>query len=198
MNLMFWKKKKPAEEAGSDAPKDTNKTEVIEPSPALNGTSAHAPEAAHGPETGAADLVITRIRNKKRILLAAMAGGAFLLLTAIVVTAWMLLSSPDEKVEHPIETEQHETETKPAGEHDQELQAQLDALQKQNAELAAELEATKKNKGMEHQGNGETSQNDAKAAKNEITFSGDDPNASAQALKEAIEQMNAEDGKKSR
>lgn len=184
MNLMFWKKKKNAEGGAEETEGATDKTEVI------------APTSPHEPESEAAELTIKRIKNKKRLILGAMAGGGLLLLIAIGVTAWILLSGSDEKAEPPIAADQHETT--PAEEQDKTLQTQFDELKEQNAKLAAELEAAKKNTGMEYQDNNEANQNDEKPSKNEIIFSGQDPKASAQALKEAIEQMNTEDSKESR
>lgn len=190
MNLMFWKKKKPSDESGEDG----DKTEAIAPPP----KDAAAKPA---PETGdeAASLAVKRIRNKKRMILAAMAGGAVLLLAAIGITAWMLLSSPEKKEETSADQAEHtasEDASKPGdGEHGQDLQTQLDELRKQNEKLAAELEAVKKGEPAEQASTGEPGVDNEGAAKkaNEITFSSQDPKGSAQALKQAIEQMNAED-----
>lgn len=195
MNLMFWKKKNPAD--ASDANDD--KTEAIAPPP--KNTGKPAPENEPETEDEAGNLAVKRIRNKKRMILAAMAGGAALLLTVIGVAVWMLLSTPDKEAEKTAEKDGHPaSEAADGGEHQQELQTQLDELKKQNEKLAAELETVKKEHVAEQQNAGESTEGGQETAKNanEITFSGQDPKASAQALKQAIEQMNAEDGKKSR
>jgi hypothetical protein len=151
-----------------------------------------------------------RPRNlKKRLIVGGALGAVILLLAGLGFAAWKLLfSSPETVLPHPAEAVAPVSEPPAKPDHaGDEMRAQLEALKKQNEEMAKQLEAMKSEKAQEAKDRMAT--DDAKPESvpapqktgspthegNEVTiFTGKDPKASAQALRQAIEEMNAAPG----
>lgn len=147
---------------------------------------------------------------KKRLVLGAALGFVILLLAGMGFAAWKWFAAPQagEQAEAHQSTANIARTAKPEAHDDAdkaahadgrsaqkapdsaEMQAQIAALKKQNEQMQSELEALRK---AEREGNAPpAAKNDDKnAAGGEVLFSGKDPKASAQALKQAIEEMNA-------
>ncbi len=229
MNLMFWKKKKPQEAEEEQA--DDDKTmaiasateEAAEENPAPAGALArlrnmfsalgqrlrrHSPaseeETLGTPEAGEESTPSPPPPNlKKRLIIGGALGAAVLLLAGIGFAVWkFLLSSPKAEAPAPTSAAVHGSEAPAKPAHgESEMQAQLEALKKQNEEMSKQLEALKKGKSQDGKGHeesaGATPENGSSAeGKDDVmVFSGKDPKASAQALKQAIEEMNAASGK---
>lgn len=158
---------------------------------------AHAATEEHAPPSRPPNL-------KKRLIIGGALGAAALLLAGIGFAAWkFLFSSHEAEPPPPPAAATHDSAppppAKPAQAED-ETQAQLEALKKQNEEMARQLEALKKEKSQDEKGHeesaGATPKNGASAGGGDevMVFSGKDPKASAQALKQAIEEMNAASG----
>lgn len=162
----------------------------------VSGVPEAAEAATHSPPP----------RNlKKRLVIGGALGAAVLLLTGIGFAAWKtLFSTHDTEPPHPAEVVAHggTAPAKPAN-AETEMQAQLEALKKQNEEMASQLETLKKRQEEKNLAETlETPQPPPAAppqagpapgnGSNEVTiFSGKDPKASAQALRQAIAEMNA-------
>lgn len=161
-------------------------------------------------EAVAQDGSAARPRNlKKRLIIGGALGAVILLLAGLGFAAWkFLFSSPEAEPPRPAETAVPVSEppARPAQAED-ETQAQLEALKKQNEEMARQLEALKNEKAQEakdRMANAEARPEIAPAPQqtgspsrdgNEVTiFTGKDPKAGAQALRQAIEEMNAAPG----
>lgn len=232
MNLMFWKKKKQVEadvaEAGSDktmviaaGAEETPAENLARPGLAARlrntfstlgqrfrkrratGTSEDEPPithepAAQGPGTAPPPNL------KKRLIVGAALGAVILLLAGMGFAAWKLLfSSHEAETSRPAEAAAHGSEPPAKPAHaEQEMQAQMETLKKQNEEMARQLEALKNEKARKDTADGRketlpgTHEAGAPAGgNNEVTvFSGKDTKASAQALRQAIEEMNAAAG----
>lgn len=140
---------------------------------------------------------------KKRLIIGGLLGAAVLLLAGIGFAAWkFLFSSHEAEPPPPAAAATHDSAPPAKPVHaESEMQAQMEELKKQNEEMARQLEALKKESAQDGKGQeasaGATPENGASAGgKDEVmVFSGKDPKASAQALKQAIEEMNAASGK---
>jgi len=241
MNLLFWKKKKPATDEGAEVTKD-DKTALIATGSEEENTDKpgmlarlrtslaglgqrfkkrQTPEEKEGGtvpdsarEEQSAPNAIAAVRSKKRLILGGIAGVTFLLLTGIGFAVWKFALAPAKPDEHPSSaTAPHARELasgaanhaeKPSAEATlpaADTHTELEALKKKNEELQAQVEALKKGNGQEQKA--AISPAETKAERNtatapsvdkEMIFSGKDPKASAQALKQAIEEMNAASG----
>lgn len=127
--------------------------------------------------------VVAPVRNlKKRLIIGGALGFMILLVAGVGLTTWKLL--PANKAE------QHEPST---AQNSAAMQAQIEALKKQNEQMHSQLEALKKTGQSDAQlASGAESDPATAAGESVMVFSGKDPKASAQALKLAIEAMNAE------
>lgn len=139
--------------------------------------------------------VAVPVRNlKKRLIIGGMLGAVVLVLAGIGFTAWTLLAPKHAEQHKPSETTAHNTATAaPKAPDSAAMQAQIEALKKQNAQMHRQLEALKKT------GQGETPETVSaesgptkQANEGVLLFTGKDTKASAAALKQAIEEMNAE------
>lgn len=128
--------------------------------------------------------VVAPARNlKKRLIIGSALGFMILLLAGIGLTTWKLVAS---------EAEQHEPST---AQNSAAMQAQIEALKKQNEQMHSQLEALKKTGQSDAQlASGAEGDPATTASEGVLVLSGKDPKASAQALKLAIEAMNAESG----
>lgn len=212
MNLMFWKKKTQSADDTEDpqTPPDA-KTMALDPNapvaPAKTGLiariksglaglfsrsgKAQAPDAEDGgSESAAAGApAIKPIRTKKRLIIGGAIGLLVLLLAGIGFATWKIfLSHPEPK---PATTEiSHAGQPAP---HTEISQAEIEALKKKNAELQTQLEAIKQQPPAAPQA-GEKTAPASSSGSGELTISNKDPKAAAQALKAAIEEMNAAPG----
>lgn len=130
-----------------------------------------------------------RIRAKKRLIIGAIATAALLLLLGAGFAVWKLFLATPEEEAHPAAPESaaspHAPASKPKAPPAHPKKADTDEIEKlkqQNQALQTELDALK-------------NQPDAPSSQ-EITIGGKDPKAAAQALKQAIEAMNASNEEK--
>lgn len=175
-----------------------------DPGTETDGGEAEAPVAA-APESRDDEMpgIVPVYNLKKRLIVGGAIGLLVLLLAGIgFAITKILLSEPEQK---PATTEASQTshpappaETPPTGAH----QDEIDQLKKKNAELQAQVEAMQKAPPQQPlpAPASTASVKNATAASSgdsdEMTISNKDPKAAAQALKAAIEAMNAESGGK--
>jgi hypothetical protein len=146
--------------------------------------------------------LVVPVRNlKKRLIIGGMLGAVVLLLAGIGLTAWTLLAPKHAEPHNPPATAHNTATTAAKATDSAAMQAQIEALKQQNAKMHSELEAMKKT-GQEGETPAAAGKEDgpAKTAGGDVLlFSGKDTKASAAALKQAIEEMNAEsEGRKPR
>ncbi|BCB26285.1 hypothetical protein SKTS_11710 [Sulfurimicrobium lacus] len=145
--------------------------------------------------------LVVPVRNlKKRLIIGGMLGAVVLLLAGIGLTAWTLLA-PKHAEQNNSPAAAHNTATTAAkATGSAAMQAQIEALKQQNAKMLSELEAMKKTGQDETPAAAGKEDGAAKTAGGDVLlFSGKDTKASAAALKQAIEEMNAEsEGRKPR
>lgn len=146
--------------------------------------------------------VIVPVRNlKKRLIIGGMLSAAVLVLAGIGFTAWTLLAPKHAEPQKPSEAAAHNGAAGGAKTPDSAaMQAQIAALKAQNAKMHSELEAMKKTGQGDAPAAAGAENGATKPASGEVlVFSGKDPKAGAAALKQAIEEMNAEsEGRKPR
>lgn len=143
------------------------------------------------------------IRRKKRLIIGGAIALAILLLSGIGFATWKIFFSAkgeDAAVANKADVAQgsqaggHATNEQ----HDT-PENELEALKKKNLELQAQIEAMKKGQSeasaTESPGTDESATSPATAT-NELTISNKDPKGAALTIKEAIEAMNAADGRK--
>ena len=154
---------------------------------------------------------IRHIRSKKRLIIGAAIGLLILLLTGIGFTAWKIFLSPPEHAAatpatadaaHSSQPAEHAATEPAAAPMTEAAQAEIDALRKKNEELQAQIEALKKEPqqttpSVSPAGAAGEQRAPASSA-DEMTISNKDPKAAAQAMKEAIEAMNAGSGRPAR
>lgn len=171
MNLLFWKKTPPApEEEGG---------ETASPATENGGAEQDVPDPR------------AAIRAKKRLIIGGIAALALLLLTVAGLALWRVFLTPEQSppaspapaAAHPEPT----AETRTDGGAESAAKAELDALRKENAALQAEVKALKSEGSAEPE---------SAPPRKELKLDTSDPKASAQALKQAIEEMNADPGKR--
>jgi hypothetical protein len=168
VNLKFWKKKAPGA------------TEEGEPD-------------------GEAPATVPPRNLKKRLIMGGTIGLLVLLLAGIGFATWeTFLSHPEQK---PAARATAETlHASQQGPHAETLQAEIAALKKKNDELRAQIEAIKKDQPQQQppasptREMGENAASASSSSSSEMTITNKDPKAAAQALKAAIEAMNAESG----
>ncbi len=223
MNLMFWKKKpKTGDDAeDSQTPPDdrTMALDSAEPdapaSPGLvtriksrlaglaqrfrkappAGAEENQVQETHGRSQAAAEDVpsFRPMRTKKRLIIGGAIGLLVLLLAGIGFATWKIFLSPPQQESATAETSHA---SQPAA-HAETPQAEIEALKKKNAELQAQIEATKKSQPQQQPAAAPQGGDNAAVSSSgsgEMTISNKDPKAAAQALKAAIEEMNAASG----
>jgi hypothetical protein len=216
MNLLFWKKKKtePEESREQFLDKTDDETATAEPEEAesipdqpgilarvrtklaaagqrlrrrreYSAAEDESPTAGDAPgktsvEASAEDAIITNytVKPRKRLLLAG-ALVVFILLTAgggFAAWKWLLVPAPAD------------------------MRVQIEALKKQNREMQAQIEALKKDSqsepqpataAVENRPSGKWKNTALPPGQGVLIISDKDTTASAQALKQAIEEMNA-------
>lgn len=213
MNLMFWKKKAggTAEgEAGDDStvaiPRDTETTAENSVRPGLlarlrNALSARRKPGAEGgtaePQEAETPRVVPVRNMKKRLIIGGAIGLLVLLLAGIGFAVWKIfLTHPEPNPAVPAPTEAaHASQATP---HAETSETEIEALKKKNEALQAEIEAIKNEQPLQPPPvapSGKTNPVPAPSPDNsEMTLSNKDPKAAAQALKTAIEEMNAGSG----
>lgn len=175
--------------------------------PAPDTEENQARDAHDSPEPVAEDTpVIKSMRTKKRLIIGGAIGLLVLLLAGAGFATWKIfLSQPGQEPAAPATAEtSHASQpathaeipkVEPAA-HAETPQVEIEALKKKNDELQAQIEAMKKEQ-LSPTTSPETGGNAASASSTgsgEITITGKDPKAAAQALKAAIEEMNAASG----
>lgn len=183
MNLLFWKKKPLTEETSSQSADQEVSSKAGEKKPPTE-------------EDGDYATAMARLRTKKLLLVGA---AISLLLVTIGIATWKMLSHGPTKGAHdaPLHAD---SAHKPAPPADAEMARQLQALERKNADLTAQVEALKKEKTAPDVTTTPsqptpTSQNPVTSnTERELVISNKDPKASAQALKRMIEEMNAASG----
>lgn len=148
---------------------------------------------------------------KKRLVLGAALGFVILLLAGIGFATWKWLAptvpgegaeahTPPAEVAHagkpdarqdPGTAAHADRQGEQKAPDNADMQAQIAALKKQNEQMQSELEALRKADREDNAAPATARNNDKNAASGEVLLSGKDPKASAQALKQAIEEMNA-------
>jgi len=157
-----------------------------------------APDAQGGSQPAAEDAPTIRpMRAKKRLIIGGAIGLLVLLLAGIGFATWKIfLSHPEQEPAAPAMAETSHA-SQPAV-HAETPQAEIEALKKKNAELQAQLEAIKKEQPQQQPPAspqaGENTASASSSGNGEMTISNKDPKAAAQALKAAIEEMNAASG----
>ncbi|PWB46846.1 MAG: hypothetical protein C3F18_12430 [Nitrosomonadales bacterium] len=224
MNLKFWQKKakegddadKPQEEAadqtvamearGPDAPARPGLLSGMKSGfagLARRFRKPPAPEPVNGEENQAEVIPTLRsIRTKKRLIVGAAIGLLVLLLAGAGFAAWKIFLSPPEHDAAPPATAGASPSSPPlehaAAKQAETPQDEIAALRKKNEELQAQIEALKKEPPQDQPSISTSvpaNENAATSASTgEMTISNKDPKAAAQALKEAIEAMNAGSG----
>jgi hypothetical protein len=176
-------RKHPTPEAGNDEDQTPN---------AHDNTAAESSDAP----------ALRSIRTKKRLIIGGAIGLLILLLTGVGFAAWKIfLSPPQQDASAPAKADASHNNpplehaaTKPA----ETPQDEIEALRKKNDELQAQIEALKKEPPQDQHPaspTGSAAENTASpSSTGEMTISNKDPKAAAQALKEAIEAMNAGSG----
>ncbi|MEN6585608.1 MAG: hypothetical protein ABFE02_06090 [Sulfuricella sp.] len=145
--------------------------------------------------------VIAPVRNlKKRLIIGGMLGAVVLLLAGIGLTAWTLLAPKHAEPHTPPATTHNAATIMPKAQDSAAMQAQIEALKQQNAKMHSELESMKKTGKDETPAASGAEGGATKSGSGDVVlFSGKDTKASAAALKQAIEEMNAEsEGRKPR
>ncbi|MBZ0105316.1 MAG: hypothetical protein K8H84_06760 [Sulfuricella denitrificans] len=170
------------------------------PAPAPESAESDQPQGAHGSEGTQGDTAtnLRPMRTKKRLIVGGAIGLLVLLLAGAGFAAWKIfLSHPEqENTEHPPQAAAAPSHDSPPEEHAEADQAseaphsEIEDLRKKNEELQAQVEALKKEQKQDpapDTGNGAASSAETK----EMTISNKDPKAAAQSLREAIKAMNA-------
>ncbi len=137
---------------------------------------------------------IAPMHIKKRLIIGGAIGLLIALLVGIGFAAWKTFLSPQEPEALPPAAAGSSHGSQPAGTP----QAEIEALRKKNDELEAQIEALKKEQPQSQASASQENAAEGSAASptgtGEMTISNKDPKAAAQALKEAIEAMNAGSG----
>lgn len=172
-----------------------------------NGEEDQALNAHGSAETASGDMPALRsIRMKKRLIIGGAIGLLVLLLAGMGFAAWKIfLASPEHETAAPAQSDAHHDSTPPehaAAKLAETPRDEIEALRKKNDELQAQIEALKKEQPQDQptappSGNAEGNVASS-ASTGEMTISNKDPKAAAQALKEAIEAMNAGSGSPAR
>lgn len=171
--------------------------------PASEPVNGEEDQASNAPGSSAAEggdmQVLRAVRTKKRLIIGGAIGLLVLLLGGIGFAGWKLfLSPPGHEADSAAKTEA--SPGSPPLEHAAAKQVEtpegeIEALKKKNEELQAQIEALKKEQPKEqpsiHASGAAGENTDSPASTGEMTISNKDPKAAAQALKEAIEAMNA-------
>ena len=165
---------------------------------AAGGDEDIPPPRASPAEAGEADFLARAGRRKRLLVWGGIAGAVTLLVGAAAGALWVFLpTAPKAKAQR--QTAPHHLEVKggaaPAT-GDETLRKELEVLKKRNEEMAAQLESLKREKAPLPEGNAlprgaKPIPPSAAPPTGEVQFSAKDPKASAQALKRAIEEMNA-------
>ena len=223
MNLMFWKKKPESTNDAEDSPTPPDdKTVALNspdpdapPSPGLvmrmkSGLAAlvgrfrktptpdaeenQTQETRSRSQPDAEDVpAISQMRNKKRLIIGGAIGLLVLLLAGIGFATWKIFMHHPKQ--EPATAEISHT-SQPAS-YTETPQAEIEALKKKNLELQAQIEAIKKRQPQQQPPAAPESGESTAAPSSgsgEMTISNKDPKAAAQALKAAIEEMNATSG----
>lgn len=181
-------------------------------------TALPAEAQAHRPSPEGEPAPAPAPNLKKRLVLSAALGFVILLLAGIGFATWKWLAPPQPG--EGAEAHKPSAEVAHAGKPDArqdagtaahadsqgaqkapdgaDMQAQIAALKKQNDQMQSELEALRKAGRDDNAAPATATNNDKNAASGEVLLSGKDPKASARALKQAIEEMNAAEGGKPR
>lgn len=218
MNLKFWQKKKPGDEAD---PKDAEETESLQAGwldrvknalamIRLPWRKQHSPDNGEMPEASAApdekepraETAEPRLaaNSRKKLLLLGGAAGLLVLLIAGGIAVW-LLQAPEPQQETPPAqaTPRQGVKSSPAQPPEQqkepvaaanEMEAQIEALRKQNQEMQKQIE-TLKARQEKPAAPGADARTAAQAGDEVLVINGKDPRKSAELLKKAIEEMNA-------
>jgi hypothetical protein len=161
---------------------------------AIDGDEAEAPQPNAADRRDDETPAVVPARNMKKRLIIGGAIGLLVILLAGIGFAITKILQPDP--EHKPATAEASHATHPAP-HAETPQTEIEALKKKNAELQTQLEAIKKEQTqaqsptMRSQETGEHATSSPLSSGGEMTVSNKDPKAAAQALKAAIEAMNA-------
>ena len=144
---------------------------------------------------------ISATKSKKRLLLLGALGMLVLLLTGAGFAVWKWLLAPMLQKEAAKPHEISVQAGNPAPSAGTEMQAQIEALRKQNQAMQAQIEALKK-EGIQEKPAVAEAPNDRSTGKaappppgeGVLIISGKDTKASVQSLKQVIEEMNASSG----
>jgi cell division protein FtsB len=155
----------------------------------------HAPAKHNSSDTQADDKpAIAPMNTKKRLIIGGAIGFLVIFLMGIGFAAWTIFLSPQEPEALPPTA----ADSSQSGPPTETKQDEIEALKKKNDELQAQIEALKKEKPQDQTTASQNNAAEGSAAlppnPGEMTISNKDPKAAAQALKEAIEAMNAGSG----
>ena len=140
--------------------------------------------------------VVVPLRNlKKRLIIGGALGAVILLLAGIGLSAWKLLAPNQVEQHKPPQAAAHDSTPATLKAPDSAaMQAQIEALKQQNAQMHSQLEALKTSGQRETPAAASVESAPAASSGDVVLFTGKDTKASAAALKQAIEAMNAASG----